>query len=432
MLRLPVVRLFLAGVFVAAASSAAPVEQSISTSRQFIVYGTELAMRGAICDFAERTKRELLALLDQRDSWTTAIVINAQYLQANLPELPWLRVEVGQTGFGLKLQLDLVVNPEVSRPEFRRELLHALLLEMMYRGRQNIPAGATYTPPPDWLLDGIPDEQSDLFRDRVSNFLALPVETRNILPLEKFLAQRPELLDAAGRTIYRAYSFALVDLLSRAPGGPRRLTQFVADLPLSSNDPMAELRYHFPELFEAGAAEKTWEKQIVRLASGQPYQLLGSAETERLLAEKLRLKFSERGVEKRYELEEFAIFLKARSAKNVLSSLAQDLSALATRANPVYAPVIAEYAEIAVHLLRGKTTGSARRLERLRKAREAVTAQMRQIDDYLNWFEATGLGRPSGEFADYMRAAERATRREPTRRDPISLYLDVLEAQFEN
>ena len=136
---------------------------------------------------------------------------------------------------------------------------------------------------------------------------------------------------------------------------------------------------------------------------------MGSAETERLLAEKLRLKFSERGVEKRYELEEFAIFLKARSAKNVLSSLAQDLSALATRANPVYAPVIAEYAEIAARLLRGKTTGSARRLERLRKAREAVTAQMRQIDDYLNWFEATGLGRPSGEFADYMRAAERAT-----------------------
>src|SRR5207237_8620967 len=136
----------------------------------------------SICELAERRKRELLALLDQRDSWTIPIVINAQYPQANLPELARLRVEVGQTGFGLKLQLDLVVNPELSRPEFRRELLRALLLEMMYRGRQNIPAGATYTPPPDWLLDGIPAEQSDLFRDRATNFLALPVETRNILP----------------------------------------------------------------------------------------------------------------------------------------------------------------------------------------------------------------------------------------------------------
>ena len=57
---------------------------------------------------------------------------------------------------------------------------------------------------------------------------------------------------------------------------------------------------------------------------------------------------------------------------------------------------------------------------------------MREIDDYLNWFEATSLARPSGEFADYMRAAEREARQEQSRRDPISLYLDVLETQFEH
>jgi len=83
-------------------------------------------------------------------------------------------------------------------------------------------------------------------------------------------------------------------------------------------------------------------------------------------------------------------------------------------------------------LLRGKTGGIRRRLERLRSARESVTAQMRQIDDYMNWFEATNLAGPSGEFADYMRAAERAAQPERTKRDPISVYLDVLETQFEN
>jgi len=128
---------------------AAPVEQSISTSRQFIVYGTDLALRGAICDLGERTKRELLTLLGQRDSWTIPIVINAQFPQANLPELPRLSVDLGQTGFGLKLQLDLVVDSEVTRPEIRRELLHALVLEMMYRDHPNIPAGTNYTSPPD-------------------------------------------------------------------------------------------------------------------------------------------------------------------------------------------------------------------------------------------------------------------------------------------
>lgn len=148
-------------------------------------------MRGAICDFAERTKRELLSLLDQRDDWKTAIVINAQYRQANLPELPRLSVALGQTGFGLKLQLDLVVNSGVSQPEIRRELLRALLLELMYRGQSNIAAGAAYASPPDWLLDGIPAEERELSQDQLARILALPVAAKKVLPLEKFLAQRP-------------------------------------------------------------------------------------------------------------------------------------------------------------------------------------------------------------------------------------------------
>lgn len=413
-----------------AMSFAAPVEQSISTSRQFIVYGTDLAMRGAICDFAERTKRELLTLLDQTDDWKIAIVINAQYPQTNLPEFPQLNVDVGQTGFGLRLQLDLVVKPQPSRPEIRREVLRALLIEMMYRTQPDLPAGAVYTSPPDWLLDGIPSGQSDLSRDRVATLLALPVTANNIIGLETFLMQRAELLDAAGRTLYRAYSFALVDLLCHAPDGRRRLARYIADLPAASNDPMAVLQNHFPGLLET--ADKVWAKQIARLSTAQPYQLLGSAETQRLLKEKLRLKVSERGVERNYDLEEFAAFAKSASAKNALGLLTHDLAELAPRANPLYAPIVAEYAEIAARLARGKTGGIVRRLERLRSVRDNVTAQMRHIDDYLNWFEATGLARPSGEFADYMRAAERAAQPNPTKHDPISVYLDALETQFEN
>ena len=426
------VRSFLAGAVFAATSSAGFAEQSISTSRQFIVYGTELTVRGAICDFAERTKGELLTLLNQRDDWKTAIVINAQYRQANLPELPRLSVALGQTGFGLKLQLDLIVNSGLSHPEIRRELLRALLLELMYRGQPNLKAGDAYTSPPDWLLDGVPAEQPDLSRDRLARVLALPVAAKNILPLEKFLAERPELLDAAGRTLYHAYSRALVDLINQTPDGSRSLARFIADLPTSSNDSMAELRSHFPGLFEDARAEKNWKKQVARLATQQPYPLLGTAETERLLGEKLRFRISERGLEESYKLEEFTLFLRSTSAQNGLNALANDLRSLATRAHPIYAPIIAEYADITARLLRGKTAGIAKRLERLRTARETMAAEMHQIDDYLNWFEATGLVRPSGEFADYMRAAERAAQPERTKRDPISLYLDVLETEFEN
>src|SRR4051812_24668754 len=100
--------------FLVAPAFAARVEQSISTSRQFIVYGTQVPVRGAICELAERTKHELLSLVDQPDNWSTPIVINAQFVQANLPEAPRLSLNVGQTGFGLKLQLDLLIDAEIN------------------------------------------------------------------------------------------------------------------------------------------------------------------------------------------------------------------------------------------------------------------------------------------------------------------------------
>jgi hypothetical protein len=416
----------------ATAVTGAP-EQSISTSRQFIVYGTKIAVRGAICDLAERTKRDLLALLDQRDAWTTPIVINAQYPQANLPELTKLAVNVSQTGFGLKLQLDLTLDSEISRPEVRRELLRALLLEMIYRGDSNIPAGTAYVSPPDWLLEGVPGEQSDMPIDRVANLLALPIAAHTIMPLEKLLHQRPDLLDASGRLLYRAYSFALVDLLMHAPEGRSRLERYITSLRAASNDRVAELRKHFPGLFESSeGAEKLWEKQIARLATEQPYRLLTSVETERLLAETLRLKIPHRGGEKIYELGEFTTFMKQPAAKTSLMLLAQDLRQLGIRANPIYRPIISEYAKAISLLARGKTKRLTERLERLRDTRQAAAAQMREIDDYLNWFEATNLQGPSGAFADYMKAADAAARPPQTKRDPISIYLDVLETQFEN
>src|SRR3954452_20201796 len=159
--------------FLVAPAFAARVEQNISTSRQFIVYGTQVPVRGAICDLAERTKRELLSLLGHPGTWATPIVINAQFVQANVPEAPRLAVNVGQTGFGLKLQVDLLIDAEISAPEVRREILRALVIEMMYRGQSNLAAGTAYVSPPDWLLDGVPSAESDLSRERVASLLGL-------------------------------------------------------------------------------------------------------------------------------------------------------------------------------------------------------------------------------------------------------------------
>ena len=411
----------------------APPERSISTSRQFLVHGPDVRLRGAICDLAERTKGDVLQLINQRDEWTTPIVVNAQYPQANWPETPRAALNFAQTGFGLKLQLDLRIDSDVSQPEVRRELLRAILLEMMYRRETNLRAGTAYVPPPAWLLDGIPPRPADFDWGKLIDILEAPVAAHKIPPLKEFLRpQELSGLDAPGRSLSCAYSFALVELLTHTPDGRGRLARFIADLPSASNDPMADLGLHFPELSNAGSAEKAWNSRIERLANGQPFQLLSAEETEQKLAELLILKISGAGPERKYHLDEFPQFIRNASSKLILARSSRDLSVLATRANPICRPMVYEYARIGTLLARGKTNGIAERLTRLRAARNRIAAQARKIDDYMNWFEATKSRRPSGAFTDYMKAAELVAQPKPRRRDPISVYLDVLERQFQN
>src|ERR1041385_185101 len=90
---------------------------SISTSRQFIVYGADVRLRGAMCDLAEQTKTNLLGVLDLRDNWKTALIINLDYPQANVPEAPAAQLDFSQLGYGLKLQLNLLVTNELRGEE---------------------------------------------------------------------------------------------------------------------------------------------------------------------------------------------------------------------------------------------------------------------------------------------------------------------------
>src|SRR5215208_6204530 len=102
---------------------AALPEHSVSPSRQFVIYGADAPLRGTISELAEQTKSNLLALLGQRDEWKTAVIINLQPQQANLPEIPPTDLRVSQTGFGAKLQLDLTIGQNLNAPLIERQLL---------------------------------------------------------------------------------------------------------------------------------------------------------------------------------------------------------------------------------------------------------------------------------------------------------------------
>jgi len=319
--------------------------------------------------------------------------------------------------------LTIAQNLDASLME--RELLRAILLEMIYRKQPDIAPGTVLVQPPDWLLDGVLALTPG--RDREPLVQALSTSDR-ALSLAEFLQQRPALLDSGGRILYRAYSSVLVQLLAEGLDGRARLSRYIDNLSNASNDPLADLKAQFPVL--AGGPEKAWRSTGTRLSAVQSYQLLTLAESERRLDEMLRVKAPETG--KSADLSDFARQKPSVAEKAALSQLSKALLLFVGQANPVLRPVAREYQQIATLLARGKRGGVAKRLARLQITREKLRARMNDIDDYMNWFEATQMESGSGNFTDYIKAADQSQLPTPRRRDPLSIYLDSLADQFED
>jgi hypothetical protein len=403
-------------------------EHSTSPSRQFVIYGADAKVRGAVSGLAEQTKANLLTLLRQRDDWKTPVVINLQSQQANMPEVPPADLRFSQTGFGIKLQLDLTISKNLDVSLVERVLLRAILLEMIYRKQPHINAGAVLVEPPDWLIDGAlalaPGRERGPLIEAIAN-------TEKPLPLEKFLRQHPGLLDSTGRTLYQAYAFALVQMLLDVKNGGAQLAKYIDRLSNSSNDVIADLKAQFP-LF-ANDADKTWQLALNRLKSLQTFRLFTFAESERRLDELLRVKISEpKKPLKVVGLDELAQHKLSLSEKMALDQLKRDLMFLVPQTNPVLRPIGREYQEIVALLARGKRRGVLKRLPRLELTRQQLAARMSEIDDYMNWFEATQMSSGSGNFTGYLKAVDQSQLQTPRRHDPLSVYVDALEDQFEN
>jgi hypothetical protein len=421
--------IFIVLIFSLQSLHAAPSARSVSPSQQFIIYGADAASRGAASELAERTKANFLALLRRPDRWKTPVIINLQLPQANLPKIPAAGLRFSQTGFGLKLQLDLTIARDVDGSLVERALLRAILLEMIYRNQPDIAAGTRYVQPPDWLLDGALALAPGRDRGPLVEALLLPDK---ILPLEELLRPgRISELDSPARLLYRAYSFALVQLLVDATGGPEQLVRYIDNLSRSSTDPLADLRAQFPTL--DGNAEKTWRSSVARLRATQSYQLLTFAETERRLGELLCVRISDPGHPTRMVQLDDPSQRKILPAEiAAIAALSQELLLLAARANPILRPIVQEYQQIASLLVKGKRKGLTARLAQLQTSRAKLTTRMTEIDDYMNWFEATQSKTKSGAFADYLKAVQGQNEARPRRRAALSVYLDAMEEQFQN
>jgi len=131
-------------------------------------------------------------------------------------------------------------------------------------------------------------------------------------------------------------------------------------------------------------------------------------------------------------LDELAQRKASPNEKMALNQLGHDLLSFVAEANPVLRPIAREYQEIVALLARGKRKRIAKRLSRLEVTHKQLAARMSDIDDYMNWFEATQMKSGSGNFTDYLKAVDQSQLSVPKRHDPLSVYVDALEDQVEN
>jgi hypothetical protein len=404
---------------------------STSTSRQFIVFGADISGRGALCELAERTKSNLLHLLDQGDEWKWPLLINVDYPKANFPDASQAKFEVNQLGSGLKLQLNLVVTPELLGRNVQREILRALLIEWIYRDRGNIAAGATYVSPPEWLLDGLLSLEPGRATNDNGELLQMVVDANKIAPLEEVVKQPRSQLDSASRRLFDAYSQALVQLLLDSPDGRQKLVQYFIDLPSAPRDALADLRVHFPETL-GRSPDKWWGLSVAQLSASNRHRILGGAETGRLLDRLLRFPITgPDGTTREYSLGDYAKFCRLPGYATALEQGGRQLLLLSARAHPSYQAIFQEDYELIQLLARGETKRVHERLDRVKTYRAAVERQASKIDDFLNWYEATQAKTMSGAFTQLLKTARPEEQTCPHRRDPISVYLDSIEMEMQ-
>ncbi len=111
----------------------APIQRSVSASRQFIIYHSDGTLRGKVARKVEDLKSEWLKTMQLTDEWKSPIIVQINSLApAGAPRI--------RTGYFIgdgdenKVQIDVFDLAALRGGDFEMELYRALCLEFMRIG----------------------------------------------------------------------------------------------------------------------------------------------------------------------------------------------------------------------------------------------------------------------------------------------------------
>lgn len=421
-------------VFGANVWSAELKNRSISRTGQFIVYCDDRELRSRVVSFAEELKTDMFQILREQDSWSTARAPVVVTIDPAVPgeKIPPVQVRWVNTVAGSKIDVIVRVGSDPSQIFLQRHLLKAILLELSYRGRPAPEANTPVVEPPWWLAEGI--IESIRMRSGVAgtDIFKSIVNTAKLPSFDHFLSQPPVHLDVAGGTVDRACAMCLVEALLALPNGSSNLIRFIDAWPSASGDVRGALAAQFPLLAESEQSlAKWWTLQLARFATGDRTAGMTLEDTNRELTGLLsfEVQTDKSGRVQRFAPADFEAFVKLSGAKVAMQTQQVKMVTLTTKAHPLFRPILAEYEQIFSQLSQKKTRRIAERIADIERYRTTIVKQMGDIQDYLNWYEATQPAGRSGAFDPFLRRAEQLNAPAPI--DPrITEYLDQFEQDF--
>jgi hypothetical protein len=407
-----------------------PLQRSVSSSQQFIIYHSDRALRSRLAQRVEDLKSHWLRRLRLNDDWKSPIII--QLLAMRRRDSPRIRTAFYESDGGAsKIQIDVGDTAALKGSDFDLEVYRALFLEFGYR---NVPAkaGKALHQPPAWLVEGLFEDVIAREQGTAVSVYERLIDAKDSPDLAAFLKERPEMLDATSHAIYRAKALGLLRALLSSPDGAKHLVDYCSNL--SSVDPSdgGQLLAKFPAL--AGnpvMLSKLWTLSLADASAANRVTPLSVKETQRRLTLILEITAPMNPAKPAAGTlngpEALPAVARTKTGRYMVRQKAEELLRLEIRAHPLIRPVVQEYRLIASELAAKPKRKLGVRIRKNLQLQQAVVKRADEMEDYLNWFEAAQLSTPSKEFDSAVDSQSNALTFH--RNDAMSRYLDSIEVR---
>lgn len=405
---------------------------SISTSRQFVVYAETPEERSALAATAEEIKFRLRRALGLPQSWRTTVSIVAR--RARSPEDPTsARFRLTDSEAGPLIRIDITAGREPDTLDVRARLVDAVLADIALSGPAAKEWRTLVIPP--WLSEGLVGllEIQESGHPAASVFAGM-FEANRIPPLAEFLEQKRADLEGSGLELYRGFATTLVRLLLEGENGRPSMVRFIESLPTGKLGGIRSLNAFFPRLGgSAESAQKWWALAFARLAARQAFGSSSVEATEKDLAGALILRLPRKeGKPETLPFAEAAKLRRDRGRKEIFQAARLELQRVALRAHPLMQPAVLAYIGLLDRAAKGDFKNFEAEVKKLETLREEIRKRAAEIEDHLNWFEATQIPQRSGAFKGYFDLLKKSGEDARTLRDdPLSRYLDRMELELQ-